>query len=154
MQDKHTLMGEIRYSERLCQRTARFYRHINASTVFLSVLGGSGVVSTVAGTAPAWLAVVGGLGLAVFGAVNLAMRPSEKAAAADADGKRYAQLRTQAHSMNEDELQTALNKLRESDSQELESLREVAFNDMVTEIGKSSEAIPLKTHQKLMRAFA
>lgn len=152
--NKPILLGEIRYAERLCQRTARLYRHINATTVFLSVLGGSGVMSSVAGAAPAWLAIAGGVGLAVFGAINLAIRPADKAAIAEADGKRYSQLRSQAHTMNDEALQTALNKLHEGDTPELESLREVAYNDIVYELGRGDVAVPLKTHQKLIRACA
>jgi hypothetical protein len=152
--DKQILLGEIRYAERLCQRTARLYRHVNATSVFLSILGGSGVMTSVAGAAPAWLAIAGGACLAVFGAFNLAMRPADKAAVAEADGKRYAQLRSQAQNMDESELQTALNKLHESDTPEVESLREVAYNDVVCEMGRGDVAVALKTHQKLMRAIA
>jgi hypothetical protein len=152
--DKHTLLSEIRYAERLCQRTARLYRHINAAGVFIGIIGGSGVVSAAVSASPGWLAIAGAITLAISGAVSLAMNPLEKAAIADADGKRYSHLRTQARGMTETELQTALNKLREHDTPEVEALRDVSYNDMVQEIGRPDAAIPLRLSQKLIRSIA
>lgn len=152
--DKTTLLNEVRYAERLCQRTARLYRRIHTTTVFLSVLGGSGVVSAVGGSMPAWMPITGGVLLAVFGAVNLAVRPADKAAANEGDAKRYAQLRSAGQAMTTEELQTALNKAHESDTSEVESLREVAYNDLAHEIGRSDAIIPLRAHQKLLSALA
>jgi hypothetical protein len=152
--DKTILLGEIRYAERLCLRTARLYRHIQATSVFLSVIGGSAVISSASGNLPAWVPVAGGAMLAIFGAMNLAMRPADKAVANEVDAKRYAKLRTSAQSMSASELQTALEAARESDVQEVESLREVAYNDLVREIGREDESIPLRMHQKLLSALA
>ncbi len=152
--DKATLLHEIRYAERLCQRTARLYRHLSAAATFVTVLGGSGVVAAVATTLPAWVPVTGALLLASAGALKLAIRPEDKAAVADADGKRYAQLRSAAHPMTDAELQIALNKVREGDTAEVESLREVAYNDMVLEMGRGDAVVPLRPHQKLLRAIA
>lgn len=154
LMDKITLLNEARYAERLCQRTARLYRHLQASTVFLSVLGGSGVMSALAQGVPAWVPVAGAVVLATFGAVNLAVRPADKAAANEADCKRYAQLRTAGQSMTEAELSVALNKARESDTAEVEALREVAFNDLVREMGRSDAQVPLKPHQRVLGALA
>lgn len=152
--DKITLLNEVRYAERLCQRTARLYRHLQAATVFLTVLGGSGVLSALSATVPVWVPVAGAVLLAAFGAINLATRPADKAAANEADCKRYAQLRTAGQSMTAQELAVALNKARESDTQEVESLRDVAYNDLAHEIGRDDAAIPLRAHQKLLSALA
>ena len=152
--EKETLLDEIRYTERLCQRTARLYRHLQTLTVFLSVLGGSGVISAVAGAVPAWMPIAGGVLLAVFGALNLSVRPADKATANEADMKRYAQLRTAAVKMDASQLKEALEKARESDTQEVEALRDVAYNDVTYEIGRPDAAVPLKVHQRLLSALA
>ena len=151
---KTILLGEIRYAERLCLRTARLYRHVQATSVFLSVIGGSAVISSTSGSLPAWVPVAGGAVLAIFGAINLAMRPADKAVANETDAKRYAKLRTSGQSMTAQELQIALEAARESDVQEVESLRNVAYNDLVREIGREDEVIPLRIHQKLLSALA
>ncbi len=148
------LLSEVRYAERLCQRTARLYRNTQATLVFCGVLGGSGVLSAVGGLMPLWVPMGGALLAAAAGAVGLAMRPADKAAVADADGKRYAQLRTQAQSMDAAQLQTALNKLHETDSAEIEALRDVAYNDAVLEIGQPGFVVPLTARQKLLSALA
>lgn len=152
--DKTLLLGEVRYAERLCQRTARLYRRLQAVTVFLSVVGGSGVISGMAEQVPPWMPITGGLLLAVFGAIGLAVRPADKAAANDNDARRYAQLRTAAMAMTAEELQVALNKARESDTQEVDALRDVAYNDLAYELGREDQAIPLRVHQKLLSALA
>ena len=152
--EKETLLDEIRYAERLCQRTARLYRHLQTVTVFLSVLGGSGVISAVAGSVPAWMPIAGGILLAAFGALNLSVRPADKATANETDMKRYAQLRTAAVKMDVDQLREALEKARESDTQEIESLRDVAYNDVTVEIGRPDAAVPLKMHQRVLSALA
>jgi hypothetical protein len=152
--DKDILLGEIRYAERLCERTARLYRHIQAANVFLSVLGGSAVISAVSGSLPKWVPLAGGFVFAVFGALNLAIRPADKAAANEADSKRYTKLRADAQSMTTDELRAGIEKARQSDIQEVESLREVAYNDMVREIGREDQSIALLPYQKVLRAIA
>ena len=152
--EKEPLLDEIRYAERLCQRTARLYRHLQTLTIFLGVLGGSGVISAVAGSVPAWMPIAGGVVLAVFGALSLSVRPADKATANEADMKRYAQLRTAAVKMDASQLKEALEKARESDTQEVEALRDVAYNDVSFEIGRPDAAVPLKVHQRLLSALA
>lgn len=152
--DKELLLVEVRYAERLCQRTARLYRHLQTVSVFLSVLGGSGVISAVSGAVPAWMPIAGGVLLTVFGAVNLAVRPAEKAAANEGDVKRYAQLRSAAPGMDAAQLHAALEKARETDVTEIEALRPVAYNDVVREIGRDDEVMPLSLQQRIAAAFA
>jgi protein involved in temperature-dependent protein secretion len=152
--DKTTILNEIRYAERLCQRTARMYRHLQSCTVFLTVLGGSAVMSTLTTAVPVWLPSLGAVVFALFGAANLAIRPADKAAINESDGRRYTQLRTAAASMDAQTLQVALDKTREGDAPEVESLREVAYNDVVIEIGRSDAVIQLTPLQHLLRVLA
>lgn len=152
--DKTTLLNEIRYAERLCQRTARLYRHLQSSMVFMTVLGGSGVMSALSSSVPSWVPLSGACLLGAFGALNLAVRPADKVAANEADAKRYSQLRTAAIGMDASTLLGALNKARETDTTEIESLRDVAYNDVAIEIGRPDAVVDLKFHQNILSAFA
>lgn len=151
---KAILLNEIRYAERLTQRTARLYRRIAWACTFLGVLGGSGVLSALAPKIPASLSVAGAILLAVVGAIALTVRPFEKAISNDTDAKKYAALRTTAVPMNATELEAALNKARETDTAEIEPLRDVAYNDMLMEVGRPDMLIALKPHQQLLSALA
>ena len=92
--------------------------------------------------------------MAVFGAINLAVRPSEKATANEADARKYAQLRTSGRTMGEAELQAALDKAHETDGSEIEPLRAVAFNDVVNEVGRPDAAVKLNVQQRVLAALA
>jgi hypothetical protein len=152
--DKNKLINEIRYAERLCQRSSRLYRHFQSAQVFMTVMGGSAIFASAVSIVPAWLSVTGGVAFAAFGSLGLAIKPAEKVAAIDNDQKRYAQLRSSAASMSYGELEVALNKIRETDTPEIESLRDVAYNDVVTEMGQYSYLIELTRHQKILRSQA
>ena len=56
--------------------------------------------------------------------------------------------------MDEVTLRTALQKARESDTAEVEPLRDVAYNDVVIEIGRGEFAVPLSSHQRILAALA
>lgn len=157
---REELIGEIRYAERLCMRTARLYRRLQSIGTFLTVLGGSGVVAAASSnlmTSAPWLPVAGTLLLAVFGALLVAIRPADKAAANETDVKRYAQLRTKAAdtTVTDAQLEADLNKARESDAAEVEPLREVAWNDVAKEIGaEPAVLLPLRPIQRVLSALA
>lgn len=149
-----TIQHEIRYAERLCQRTARLYRHLDAAFTFISVLGASATLSALSTTVPTGLPITGAVLLAVTGALAIAVRPADKAAAADADGKRYSQLRARSASMTEDHLRQEVDALREGDTPEFEALRTVAYNDVVTEIGCEGHAKKLNPVQWVFGVIA
>ena len=148
------LLSEVRFAERLCQRTARLYRRVQTISIFLTVVGGSAVVAAAFNAAPAWASVLGAAFLGIFGAAMVAIRPAEKAVANEMDVRRYAQLRSAAEGMDEGELRAALQKARESDAAEVEPLRDVAYNDVVIEIGRSEFAVPLSSQQRFLAALA
>lgn len=152
--DKTALLNEIRYSERLCQRTARLYRRLSATFLFLGITGGSAVLANIKPVLPGWVAIAGGVLMAIFVALNIVIRPTEKAVANEIDAKRYARLRTEAAHMSYAELSAAIDKARESDTQEVEPLRDVAFNDVVTEYGRADAVVQLSAQQRLLKAVA
>lgn len=148
------LKGEIRYSERLCQRTARLYRHLQTWATALGVLGGSGTLAALIPHVPGWIPPAGAVLLAGVGAVVLAVRPGDKAAMNEADMRRYALLMSSAQSMSAGELERALEQARPSDAPEVELLRNVAFNDVVREIGRPDAVVTLSRAERLVAALA
>lgn len=152
--DAAILLSEIRYAERLCLRTARLYRRAQTLGVFLTTLGGSATLSALSGAVPAWVSLVGAGCFAAFGAAMLAVRPAEKALANETDARRYAGLRTDGQRMDEAGLRAALEKARETDAPEIETLRDVAYNDVMREVGQDAYIVPLTLPQRLLAAVA
>lgn len=152
--DKIDLLGEIRYAERLCERTARLYRRIQAIGTFGTLVSGSAMLSAISKDIPPTISIAGTVAFALFGLALIVIRPAEKVAANDADSKRYAKLRSDAGAMDATELQTALNKAKESNTQEVEPLREIAYNDVARELGRDDAVFELSVRQKLLAALA
>lgn len=154
MATKPELINEIRYAERLCLRTARMYRRLQTFGTFATVVGGSATLSALAPQIPGSVSVVGSVAFVLFGAALLAIRPSEKAVANEADAKRYAAMRTTAQTMTPEDLEIAINKVRENDTAEVEALRLVAYNDVCNELGKPESAAKLSVIERLFSALA
>jgi len=152
--DKDVLLNEIRYAERLCQRTARLYRRLQSIGTFGTVLGGSAALTALSSSLPSWVSVSGAAVFTVFGAAMLAIRPADKAAANETDMRRYATLRTEALAMDALALEVALNKARQGDAPEIEALREVAYNDLMREIGQDGYAGKLSLQQRVIASLA
>lgn len=152
--DKLTLMTQLRQAERLRQRTARMYRHLQAAIVFWSVIGCAGAATGLFTTAPSWIWIAGAVILSTMATLTFAIRPADKATAQEEDARRYAQLRTAGHSMDAVGLESALRKVRERDVPEIHLLRDVVYNDVVAEIGRPEKAVQLTRRQKLLGALA
>ncbi len=154
MTDKITLLHEIRYAERICQRTARLYRRIQSLGTWVTVVAGSATLSALSQQIPPWVSATGAVVMAMTGAALLAIRPADKAAANEADLRKYASLRLDAQSMSDVQLTEALAKARISDLPEIETLRDVVYNDIVTEYGRHDCVVPLRAHQRVLAALA
>src|SRR5471032_100158 len=97
--NKEQLQIDLRYAQRLCERTARFYRRIQASLTFLTMLAGSGAIAALSAQMPTgsiWL----GVAFAVFGCINMTIRPADRIAANDADVRKYAALLVKARTLD------------------------------------------------------
>ena len=154
MQTKEQLIGEIRYAIRLTQRTARFYRHIQTIGTFLTVVGGSAALAAFAGNLLPWVLIAGASIFAVFGAASIAIRPADKAAMNESDVKRYQSLLIKAQTMEVAQLRTAIEEARLGDAPEIETLRSVAYNDVMEEINRQDQSIPLSKQALFLRVFA
>lgn len=146
--------NEARYAQRLCQRTARLYRRADTAATFTGVLAGSAAVSAVVTAVPTWLPVSGALAFAAIAAAHLIVRPAEKAAMNDADARKYAELIAQAQQLDGDAFALALAKARASDVPEVEPLRDVAWNDVMGEIGRPELRMRLRVAQRVLAALA
>lgn len=145
---------EVRYAQRLCERTARLYRRMQTVATFVGVVGGSAAVSASATWMPGWAPLLGAGLLAVAGAAVLAIKPADKATANDADVRKYAELLREALALDDAAFAAALSKARITDAAELEPLRAVAYNDLVGEIGRPDLAGPLDFRQRLLASLA
>lgn len=154
MTTRHDLTYQIRYAIRLTQRTARLYRRVQTAGIFLSIVGGSATLSLLAGQIPDWIGIGGAALLAVAGAALIAIRPADKAAQNEADTRRYVALMTKAHTMTDEALAAAIDEAHQADCPEIESLRDLAYNDVVTEYGRSDAAVRLSGAQRLLAAIA
>lgn len=153
--ERDIMLSEIRYAERLCQRTARLYRRVQSLTTFFSIIGGSAAFSNVfTNSAPTWLPLVGGALLAIFGAIAISVRAADKAAQNEQDVKRYAALRAKEQSLDDAALRQAINEAHNGDAPEIESLRDVAYNDVVREVGQPTYAVSLSLQQRLFAVLA
>ena len=153
-QEHGILMNEIRYAQRITQRTARLYRRVGTFFTFSAILGGSGLASALAQNTPSWLILAGAIVLAATGAAALAIRPLEKAITNEQDLKRYTALESKALSMDANTLREELAKTREGDAAEIELLRDVAYNDVVIESGRADLKVSLSLPQKFISALA
>lgn len=155
MDDAHArIINEIRYAERLCLRTACMYRRAQTIGTFVTVLAGGGALGASAAQLPAWMTATGAVLFAAFGAALLAIRPADKAAANEVDARRYAKLRTDVMGCDAATAATLLAKARESDAAEVEPLRDVAYNDLVVEVGRPDLVVPLRINQRVLAALA
>lgn len=151
--DKDQLQIEIRYAQRFCQRSVRFYRRIQTCFTFISMLSGSSAIAAIAAQMPVaatWMLAA----FSVFGILNFATKPAEKIAAYQSDLRKYATLLTKSDLLEAEEIRHLLHEARESDTEEIESLRAVAFNDVMLEIDETEALIQLTPMQKLMGALA
>ncbi|GAA4335872.1 hypothetical protein GCM10023144_29630 [Pigmentiphaga soli] len=154
VQTKEQLLGEIRYAQRLAQRTARLYRRIQAVGTFLAVLGGSGAMAGISNNIPPWISIAGGVLLAIYGAMTLSIRPADKAVPNEMDVKKYADLFAKAQALSMEEIRPLLAEARRSDAPEIESLRDIAFNDVAEELNRPDQQIKINWYQGFLQAIA
>lgn len=151
---KAQLIAEIRYAIRLCQRTARFYRCIQAIGTFIGIIGGSATIVALYDHFPAWLSIASTALLSIAAASLVAIRPADKAAPNELDAKRYQALMAKAVNMDAVQLSLAIEEARQSDAPEIDALRNVAYNDIMKEINREDQEIKLSTSEKFLELLA
>lgn len=154
MKTTEQLWGDTRYAIRLCSRTARLYRRIQTAGTFLAIVGGSATIVSALGTLPHWLAASGSSLLAIAGAALIAIRPADKAAQNEADVRRYQAVLENSIGASVEAFAAALEQAHQGDAPEVDALRNVAYNDMVKELGMPEHQIPLSATERVLRAIA
>jgi len=151
--DKDQLQVELRYAQRFCQRSVRFYRRIQTTFTFFSMLAGSSSIAAIAAQMPlaaTWLLAI----FSIFGILNFAIRPADKIAAFQSDVRKYGALMVKSDDLDAHAIQKLLHEARQSDTEEIEPLRAVAYNDVMIEIDERDSMIRLTPWQKLIAALA
>lgn len=154
MKTKEDLQAEIRYAIRLCERTARLYRRVQAVATVIAILGASAAFATVTGYLPEWVTATGAVLFAIAGAALIAVRPIDKAAQNEADINRYRALLAKSVKMADADLVEALEETHQGDAPEIEPLRDVAYNDIAIELGRPDAVVPLTRVQRLLAVMA
>lgn len=148
------IRNEIRYGQRLAERTARLYRRLQTLGTFSAVLAGSGTLTALIPHMPGAVPVVSGVLMSLIGAALVAIRPADKAAASEVDARRYAALIVKYQRLSVAELDEALREVQASSPPEIEALRNVVYNDVVTEVGQLSYRVPLNRSERLIAVLA
>jgi hypothetical protein len=130
----------IRYASRVLERQCRLWRRVDGVVRFSAVLAGSGAIAAL-GAQNAVMALVAGVVFALFQAIEYAVRPAEVAAHAMAQGKQYAALLARQRRLSDAALADELEAVRvEDDIIVMDSLRQLAYNDVVRERGLDESA--------------
>lgn len=117
-------------------------------------MGGSAALAGVSDILPQGALAWGSMIAASFGAMLLSVRPGDKAAQNEADIKRFQLLMSRSSHLQDEELAASLEETRVGVAPEIELLRNVAYNDVVSERNREDAALPLTLPQKLLRAVA
>lgn len=153
-QTKEQLRAEVRYAQRLCQRTARLYRRAQTTFTFLSIVAGSAALVSISAKLPEQFTLGSAIAFAVFAAVNIAIRPAERIAQNESDVKKYAALLAKSEDLEMPAIRKLIAEARQTDAPEVEPLRDIAFNDVMREINREDALIPLTRSQKFLGAIA
>lgn len=79
---------------------------------------------------------------------------ADKATQNEYDVRRYQALSARAVNMNDKELEQAIEDAHNDDAPEIESLRDVAYNDMVLEFNRPDVLATLSPMQKIPKTLA
>lgn len=148
------LRAEMRYAQRLCERTARLYRRIQTYATFLSIFAGSGAIIALSAQRTQSATIAFALAFAAFGAINIALRPADKIAQNEVDVRKYASLLAKSVNATPDTARQWIEEARQSDTQEVELLRAVAFNDVMREIRRDDQLLQLSLSQRMLATIA
>ena len=152
--ERARLLNEVRYAERLCHRTARLYRRIASILAWVTLIGGSSAFLALKHETAGWLVATAGIIWAALHALDQVMKPAAKSALNLHDSKRYSRLMTQHRKSLPTTIQRELDKLRENDGLEVESMRDIAWNDVMVESNNLAMVVPLSRWQRLLRWFS
>lgn len=145
----------IRYAIRVLERGRRFWAKIDVLLKVCALLSASSAIYAI-GATDQRIAIVFGAFFALTQAIEFALRPADKSAAALAAAAPYANLFAAQSGRADDALEADyLAIAAQDDFLSLESIRRLAYNDVVEErCEDTSEAYVLTRWQRLIAFFA
>jgi len=108
----------------------------------------------VGGFFAAWVSIAGAVLAAVFGAMVIVIRPADKAVPNEMDIKKYDELLTKAQGLTAEQILPLLAEARKTDAPEIESLRTIAYNDVMSEINRDDQKIEPNAYQAMLAVIA
>ena len=149
------LLFEVRYSVRVLERQARFWRKIEATIKVLSLLSGSSAFAAIM-AANQTLTLATGIAFAITQALDFALEPNKKSNTATASGNLYSRiLADKSVRTNCDKLEDALFNARINDPVVVfDSINVLAYNDVAKEKGYFADIDRLSYFQKIMKIMA
>lgn len=130
----------LRYAVRVLERQAKLWAVIGKLFKFISILSGTVAVAAVVSSKAEW-AVFLGIMFAVMQAIDHALDPAEKHAAALAQRRDYARLLADQTNHTDGALEAAYRKVVADDEIMVDqALKELAYNDVVREQGLPESA--------------
>jgi hypothetical protein len=128
------LLWSIRYAMRFGRLQARLFDRIGKSIKALTLFFGTAAfVSVVADIH--WILAASGLTLALLAILDAIWDPSGRAAKTRELEMRFALLNRDAPGMQPEAIQRAIDELYDPEVPQVEALRQVAYNDTLTESG-------------------
>ena len=115
--------------------------------------GGAGVMSAMSTRFPVCVDL-GAVLAAVFGAMVIVIRPADKAAPNELDIRKYDELLARAQGLSAEQILPLLAEARKTDAPEIESLRTIAYNDVMSEMNRDDQKIRPNAYQAMLAAIA
>ena len=146
----------LRYAVRVLERQSRFWRRLDGALRFLTIVSGSAAFAALLTQQSPAINAVALAAFAALQALEFSLQPGQRAAMAWVARLPYLEAMADQSAMDDDSLEAAYRAaLLRDDIQAFESLRRIAYNDVVEEMGCSPEhAYTLGGWHQMMRAMA
>jgi hypothetical protein len=146
-------VSELRYALRFGELNERLWRRLETTLNLFSALGGSAAVGAVAGQSDV-LTLAAGLVMAITGALQLVLRPGERAAAFRTTRRDLLGLESKAWSLSVTDLDATMHRIEADAPDGFAALAQPAWNDCVRRLGQASLAQPLTFGERFLSRLA
>jgi len=150
---RHDALFDLRYATRVLELSGSFWQMISIVVRFASFLSGTAAIAALAAdNSP--LTLLSGVIFAILQGIDFSMNPGDKAACRMSQRKIYAQILAEQNRLKDADLLYRLESARSEDDVIVSmQLRQVAYNQVVTEKGLSTSSLyNLNSLQKVIQA--
>lgn len=144
---------DCRFGSRYCDLNARLYRRLDALFGFISLFGGTSVLTGTVGAYPK-IAVASALTIAAGSVLERLIAPAVKAYEFDAQRRRYAELDARSNTMSVTEFDAELRQIQAEGPSGFRSLELPAHNANLLTHGHGDLTEPLPFLAKLASTIA